>query len=296
MPCYSPLAAHRAEGGGKFIFGSPKGQLACGELSLPCGQCIGCRLDRSVDWAVRVMCESQLHRYSSFVTLTYSDENLPYGGVLHYRHFQLFMKKLRKKLGPVRFFMCGEYGDKLWRPHFHAALFGAAFADRYPWRKSSAGFQLYRSELLDSLWDLGGAEIGDLSFESAAYIARYCMKKITGDGAEAHYGRLVPDTGEVVQLPPEFARMSLRSGIGSDWIDKFKFDVIPRDSVVMHGREVPIPRFFLDRLSEEELGAYQVRRYAALPLDSVDGRYDRLRVREIVARAGMSQHSRSLEL
>lgn len=250
-----------------------------------------------MDWACRVMHESQLHFFSSFITLTYSDEHVPYGGVLHYPHFQLFMKKVRNHLGPTRFFMCGEYGDKLWRPHYHAALFGSAFEDRLPWRKSSAGFQLYRSATLDSLWDFGSAEIGDLSFASAAYIARYCMKKITGDAAQAHYARLVPDTGEIVDLPPEFARMSLRPGVGSAWLDKYKSDIIPRDAVVLDGRQVPIPRYYLDKLSEQELSAYQVRRYQALPLDSIEGRPDRLRIREIVARAGMSIHnvSRSLE-
>lgn len=300
MPCYSPLSAHRAEGGGKLLFGSPRGQLACGELSLPCGQCIGCRLDRSVDWAVRVMHESSLHLSSSFITLTYADQHIPYGGVLHYPHFQSFMKSLRHKVGPVRFFMCGEYGERLWRPHYHAAIFGEGFGDRYPWRKSSGGFQLYRSPLLDSLWDFGSAEIGDLSFESAAYIARYCMKKVTGDAAQAHYARLVPETGEIVDLPPEFIQMSRGGrkqgpgGIGSRWLDKYKSDIIPRDAVILQGRQVPIPRYYLDRLSEVERGEYSVRRYNAV--EFYDTSLDRLRVREIVARAGMSQYSsRSLE-
>lgn len=241
------------------------------------------------------MHESQLYDSSSFITLTYSDEHVPYGGVLHYRHFQLFMKRLRKAMGPTRFFMCGEYGETFRRPHYHAALFGRFFDDRYPWRKSSAGFQLYRSALLESFWDFGGAEIGDLTFESAAYIARYCTKKITGDAAEAHYAKLVPETGEVISVPPEFGRMSLRPGIGSDWLDKFRSDIIPRDAVVMNGRQVPIPRFYLDRLTEDEKSSYDLRRYEALPLDSIDGRADRLRVREICARAAFNTIPRSLE-
>jgi len=239
------------------------------------------------------MHESQLHRFSSFVTLTYSDDHLPYGGVLHYRHFQLFCKKLRKRHGPFRFFMCGEYGDNLYRPHYHAALFGVGFPDRYPWRKSSAGFQLYRSPFLESVWDFGTAEIGELSFDSAAYVARYCMKKRTGKSADEHYARIVPDTGELISLVPEFARMSLRPGIGAQWLDKYVDDILPRDAVVMEGKQVPIPRYYLDRVSEDQRSAYVLRRYAASE-GGVDSSPERLRVREIVARAGVSFKTRSL--
>jgi len=237
------------------------------------------------------MHESQLHQFSSFVTLTYDDTHIPYGGVLHYRHYQLFMRKLRKRLPSVRFFMCGEYGEQLARPHYHAALFGAAFEDRYPWRKSAAGFQLYRSPSLESLWDFGGAEIGDLSFESAAYVARYCLKKYVGKGKEAHYEKLVFDTGEVIQAVPEFMRCStggrFGKGIGARWLDLFKGDLLPRDAVVMDGKQVPIPRYYLDRLTEDERSGYTMRRYAASE-GGIDSRPDRLRVREIVAQAGMS--------
>lgn len=307
MPCYSPLTAYRSEGGGPLIFGNPRGQCEVGELSLPCGQCIGCRLDRSVDWAVRIMCESQMHEYSSFVTLTYADENVPYGGDLHYRHYQLFMKRLIKKVGPVRFFMCGEYGDMLHRPHYHACLFGVFFADRREWRTSSAGFQLYRSELLESVWPHGHCEIGDLSFESAAYVARYCTKKITGKMADAHYERLVPDTGEIINLTPEFANMSRggrakTGGIGDSWLKKYRSDIFPRGAVVMDGREVPLPRFFVEKLTVEQqeslsMAAYLRRMKSWHVSNSKEESPERLRVREIVARAGLmhSQSNRSLD-
>jgi len=294
VPCYHPLQAWRQEGGGKPIFGSPRGQLEAGELSLPCGRCVGCRLDRSVSWAVRVMHESQMHDSSAFVTLTYDDEHIPYGGVLHYKHFQLLMRKLRKRVPGVRFFMCGEYGEKLFRPHYHAALFGISFGDRYPWRKSSAGFQLYRSPSLDALWDFGTAEIGELSFDSAAYVARYCMKKITGDQAEAHYARLVPDTGEIIQLPAEFMRCSLKPGIGASWLQAFRSDLFAFDACIMDGKTVPIPRFYKDRFTSDELSDYTMRRYAVSE-GSDEGSLERLRVREIVARAGLSLKLRNLE-
>lgn len=293
MGCYSPLQAWKPEGGGKLQFSRAAGPEV-GEISLPCGQCIGCRLDHSVGWATRVMHESQMHKHCCFVTLTYSDAKLPYGGVLHYRHFQLFMKRLRRALGPVRFFMCGEYGERSWRPHYHACLFGAAFGDRYHWRTSSAGFPLFRSPLLESFWEFGSAELGELSFESAAYVARYCTKKITGDRAEAHYCRTVPETGEVISLPPEFAKMSLKPGIGFPWFEKYKSDLFARDSVNIHGRDLPIPRFYKNLFTDDELSDYSVRRYQALQ-GGVDGSYDRLRVREICTRARMSFNFRSLE-
>jgi len=250
------------------------------------------------------MHEASLHFSSHFITLTYDDAHIPYGGVLHHRHFQLFFKKLRKRFGcfdPVcfqhvpRFFMCGEYGDQLGRPHYHAAVFGLQLSDLYPWRMSSAGFQLFRSPILEKIWDLGAVEVGELSFDSAAYVARYCMKKRTGKDQAQHYERFVPDTGELISLPPEYARMSLRPGVGANWLAQFKGDIIPRDQVVLEGRQVPIPRYYLDKLSEDERGAYNVRRYNALPLDSIDGRPDRLRVREIVALAGISFKTRPLE-
>lgn len=240
------------------------------------------------------MHESQMHDSSVFVTLTYDDDHIPYGGVLHYKHFQLFMRKLRKRVPGVRFFMCGEYGDKLFRPHYHAALFGLSLADRYPWRKSSAGFQLFRSPLLDSLWEFGSAEFGELSFESAAYVARYCMKKITGEMAEGHYARLVPETGEIISLVPEFMRCSLKPGIGASWFEAFRSDLFSYDAVLMDGKTLPIPRFYRDRFSSDELHDYTMRRYDS-SVGSCEASPERLRVREIVARAGLSLKLRSLE-
>lgn len=292
MACYCPLEAYKPEGGGKLVF-SPKGALTIGCIHIPCGQCIGCRLDRSVLWATRIMHESRMHKFSSFVTLTYDDEHLPYGGCLHYRHFQLFMKRLRKKLGPVRFFMCGEYGDQFGRPHYHAALFGVAFGDRTPWRKSSAGFQLYRSKVLEAAWDFGGAEIGDLSFESAAYVARYCTKKVTGDMAESHYAKLVPETGELIQIPPEFARMSLKPGIGTDWFRKYGGHAIEHGFVIMDGRKLPVPKYYHSLMELADLDEFEFRSFERNKQVDFDNSSERLRVREIVTRARYNVNQRS---
>ena len=130
-------------------------------LQLPCGRCIGCRLERSRQWAMRCVHEASLSPYNSFITLTYDDAHLPYRSDLDYPAFQRFLKRLRKTASsPVRFYMCGEYGPLTQRPHYHACLFNFDFADKTYWRTSDAGSRCYRSELLDRLWGLGHAECG----------------------------------------------------------------------------------------------------------------------------------------
>lgn len=240
------------------------------------------------------MHETRLHEFSSFVTLTYDDAHLPYGETLHYPHFQLFMKRLRKRFEPhkLRFFCCGEYGDTFGRPHYHAAIFGAAFGDRKPWRKSGAGFQLYRSALLEAAWDFGGAEIGDLSFDSAAYVARYCTKKITGDRAEGHYAKLVPETGEIVARVPEFARMSLKPGIGAGWFDRYGQHALDHGFVIVDGRKLPVPKFYKSRMSPGDLDEFEYSRFVDTKDLDFDNSPDRLRVREIVTRARFNFNQR----
>lgn len=233
----------------------PRGDVL-GSLELRCGQCIACRLERSRQWAVRCMHEASLYRANSFVTLTYDDSHLE-SLSLRYRDFQLFCKKARRKLGPFRFFMCGEYGESEWRPHFHSAMFGVHFGDRYPWRRSASGFQLYRSATLEGLWPHGNSEIGDVTFESAAYIARYVTKKVTGDAAAEHYARVDPRTGELVQLEPEFCQMSRggrggQGGIGAPWFRKYQREVFPRDRVVIRGAEARPPRSYMELLRKSD--------------------------------------------
>lgn len=272
-------------------------------LSIPCGQCVGCRLERSRQHGVRCMHESRMHAENSFVTLTYNNESLPKNKSLDYRHWQLFAKKLRFHRGPFRFFMCGEYGDLNRRPHFHACLFGMDFPDRKYWRMSDSGFRLYRSAILDSLWGNGNCEIGDVSFDSAAYVARYCMKKITGDKAKSHYEQLDLDTGEITWLTPEFCHASnggnskstWKGGIGRGFFDKFKDEMYPLDRVIVNGQEARPPRYYDSMLSEEDLLWIKKCRIdkAALRLD--DCTPERLRVREIVTRARLDFKVRPLE-
>ena len=297
MACFSPLTAWQLESG-EVVF-AERGKVRR-ELTLPCGQCVGCRLERSRQWAVRCMHEASLHEANAFITLTYSPENLPADGSLHYEHFQLFMKRLRKRVGcPVRFYMCGEYGERNWRPHFHACIFGYSFPDKVLFKRGATpNLSLYTSGVLSSIWTDGFASVGQLSFDSAAYVARYVMKKVTGNAAQCHYAKLDLATGEIRTLVPEFNRMSLRPGIGADWFFKYHSEVYPRDGVVVNGVLAKPPRYY-DKLLTEYRPAtaefVELLRYRASMEVSADNTAERLRVREAVTHARLSFKQRSLE-
>ena len=263
MPCYKPLSAYQslhedARGKREVVFGNcvdSKGR-ACAPILLPCGQCIGCRLERSRQWAVRIMHEASLHERNCFLTLTFNDEHVPSDYSLNVGTFQKFMKRYRKLCGPVRFFHCGEYGELNFRPHYHAIIFGHDFPDKIQ-SNVSANNPLFVSPTLNRLWPFGFASIGDVTFESAAYVARYITKKVTGDLAESHYQRVIEATGEIVNVAPEYTTMSRRPGIGAGWFDKFGGEVYPLDRVVMRGREMRPPRAYDQYLEARDIEIFK---------------------------------------
>jgi len=299
VACYRPLTAWKLTTG-EIVFAARRGQDHLAELSLPCGQCVGCRLERSRQWAIRCVHESQMHEHSLFVTLTYSDEHLPEDSSLDYRHFQLFMKRLRKHFvgTTIRFYMCGEYGDETLRPHYHACLFGVFFADRRKIGQSSDGSVLYTSHTLESLWGKGNVSFGDVTFESAGYVARYICKKVTGLRAAAHYEVVCPVTGEIFQRKPEFSQMSLKPGIGYSWFEKYKAEVYPLDRIVIRGREMKPPKYY-DKLLELESNFLsddlEYSRYQRAVMRKDDNTEARLAVREKCAKAKLSFKLRSLK-
>lgn len=281
MPCYTPLKAYRADGGG-VVFSSKEG-FTDRPLELPCGQCVGCRVARSRQWALRIVHESQMHGANSFITLTYDQEHLPEDWSLDVEHWKCFMKALRRRVGKVRYYHCGEYGDENLRPHYHACLFGVDFArDRYRW-SGSGDRTLYRSPTLEEAWGRGHALIGNLTFESAAYVARYVVKKRTGPQAEEHYRRINPETGEVHQVKPEYATMSRRPGLGATFFDRYVDDMYPRDEVIHAARRFRPPRFYDERLPEDELLAVKAKRRDAAERHKADLTPERLKTREFVA-------------
>lgn len=249
MPCFSPLRAWRSKDvnpdtGKRSIIWKHTEALCSGafELLIPCGKCIGCRLKRASEWAIRCVHEAQLHDVNTFITLTYDDKSLPPNGSLVKKDWQMFMRRLRKRVDvPIRFYMAGEYGEKQKRPHYHACLFGFDFEDKYFFKKSRSGEDLFRSPMLEELWPYGHSTIGAVTYESAAYVARYITKKIGGSREIEHYGGeiLDPDTGELtLKRLPEFNLMSRKPGIAADWIDEYSSDIYPSDEVVLSGKRV----------------------------------------------------------
>ena len=297
MTCYRPIDAYIAKGktaNGKQIitFTRPKGTYI-NDIKLPCGQCIGCRLTRSVIWATRCVHEQQMHDRNCFLTLTYDDKHLPNDRSLKHEHFQKFIRALRKKIYPkrVRYFMAGEYTDD-WRPHYHAIIFGYDFPDKVRTLQNDIGNSYYISSQVSEVWKKGFHIITDTNFETAAYVARYCTKKITGDLADEHYNRHIVDiddtTGEVkymadVQLAPEYARMSNRPGIGREWFSKFKSDCYPSDYLIQDGRKLPIPKYY-DKIFESEdeynHAVIKQRRKTQAMLNAAENCDSRLRQRE----------------
>lgn len=303
MPCYHPLRA--------FLVSGPQGKgisFSSGTvgqaLSLPCGRCIGCRLERARQWAVRIMHEAKMHDENAFLTLTYDSEHLPPRGTLCVPDVQKFLKRLRSRLFPerIRFFLCGEYGEKLGRPHYHAIVFGFSFPDKLP--ISEAGeFTEYTSELLSETWGLGSARLGSVSFDSACYVANYATKKIVGskDIVDAHYRGLVP----------EFLLMSRRPGIGRSWIDKFGPEVFQSDEIIVRGLQARPPRYYdqvhkavapesyerVAAVRSEKAGRLEsfVLKSGEVVFVSPSCNARRLVVRETVARAKLALKSRRLE-
>ena len=285
--------------GGEIIF-NPHRQDTVADLTLPCGQCVGCRLERSRQWAIRCVHEASLHKDNCFITLTYAPEHLPADNSLNYRDFQLFMKRLRKRFpeSKIRFYMCGEYGENFGRPHFHACLFNWNFPDRKLFFTSKHGDKVYRSDTLEELWPFGLCSIGEVTFKSAAYVARYIMKKVTGQRAFAHYHEVDADgVSRETMRTPEFTKMSLKPGIGSDWLDKYKSDVYPHDYVIINGKKVKPPRYYDKKYMQSDPFDYdelEFHRFSRAREKLHDNTPERLVVREEVLQAKLSKLKRNL--
>lgn len=247
MPCYHPVKVTVKR---KAIL--PGGIRVFDKQTVPCGTCLGCRAEQARQWSVRIMHERAMHESSWFLTLTYNEDEIPEFGSLRPPHLAAFFKAIRRDgaQGPISYYACGEYGDRTQRPHYHAALFGCDFIDRDHLR-NAGGHPVWRSDDLEDYWGRGNCEFGTLTHASAAYIAGYVRKKVSKKVNPDNYLRVDPDTGELVQLEGEFARMSLRPAIGRRWIEKYWRDVYPRDFVVVEGHEMKPPRYY-DKWMERE--------------------------------------------
>jgi hypothetical protein len=303
MKCTSPLLAYRWEG--KIVFNSPF-PFARG-FNLPCGRCSMCRLNYARQWAVRCVDEAQMHESSSFITLTFNPESLlnrenPWS--LNVKDFQLFMKKLRnlhtKK--SIRFFHCGEYGEENKRPHYHALIFNHNFPDKKLW-KIRDGISLYISKELESIWPYGFSTIGEVTFQSASYVARYSMKKVHGDEAEDYY-KHISENGKVTPIKPQYCTMSRKPGLGDTWLKKFHTDVFPHDYIVREKHEMKPPRYYLEQLNNEKHELYNPTLYEEIkknrqkqmddPIEGYGPEQDRLWVQEEVKQQALKRLIRNL--
>lgn len=277
MPCYSPLKGWRDAETGAW---RSKASGCDVEMEVACGSCLGCRLDRSRMWAIRLVHEASLYEFGNgnvFVTLTYRDRiectpeqerlglYIPDDWSLAKRHFQLFMKRLRRlyKSRKIKYYHCGEYGAKckhgvdlnehkcevcnFGRPHYHAILFNISFHDLVKYNLVNGEYRYY-SPLLSQIWGYGFCDVGAVNFESAAYVARYCLKKKDGLMAEDWY--LDKETGAFYQ--PEYSTMS--NGIGQGFYLSNKSDMFPSDEVPVHGSGVfkGVPRYYEKLFADED--------------------------------------------
>lgn len=276
MSCTSPLPASRGAAG-QVLVGRASNQ-GTSPFEVPCGQCADCRLTHARSWATRAVHEKQVPaldrnlftddaagasafedalQRSSFVTLTYDEEHLPPDRSLQLPDVQRFMKRLRKTLGPCRFLHCGEYGPKTLRPHYHFLIYGHDFLKGSSPCISKSGENSWTSPELEQLWPFGIHQVGELTFDSACYVARYVMKKRTRPNAsdpvvrrdqwkryDDAYQRVDPTTGECWYVKPEYVTMSRNPGLGAAWFEKYGGEVFPRDRVVQKGLEMKPPKFY----------------------------------------------------
>lgn len=243
------------------------------DIELPCGQCIGCRLDYAKQWATRIMLESQEHENNYFITLTYNAENLPtkpvygidketgeiidqgYKMVLQKKDFQDFMKRLRERYRDkgwtnIRFFARGEYGDESGRPHYHAILFNCPIPDLEPFFINHEHQQVYLSPLIEQIWGKGQVSIGEVTYQSAAYVARYIMKKQKGETA-------LPKDEE------EFTLMSRKPGIAEKYFRENMHKLKATDEIILlmrKGKSVAVkpPRYYEKMLEEVDKVSYDI--------------------------------------
>lgn len=239
MPCEKPRKAWRPAAGGPILFNQqPTNGHAYSPIEIPCGACILCRQEQARQWGVRITHEAQLYEESSFITLSYSDDNLPPFGGLQYNDLVKFWKRLRKRHGKLRYYAVGEYGDESLRPHYHACVFGLAFTTNRKILRTTPSM-LWTNPELEDAWPLGHVAVGALNFQTAQYTASYVLKKIkTGQ----QYVRVDEQTGELIPLEQPRAFMS--KNLGKRWYDLHGGYTHHHDVVIINGRKQKPPKAY----------------------------------------------------
>ena len=290
MACFRPIYGWQKEPGAPLQFGAERPNTR--HVDIPCGYCLGCRLTKSRGWAIRCMHEAHMHKQNCFITLTYDEAHYQPG--LNYADFKRFIRRVVAEKGPTRYFMCGEYGEKLKRPHFHAILFGQTFTDAKDFGKT------HISEQLTKLWGKGNTSVDQATYQSAGYVARYTVKKQYGKQNEKHYERIDIQTGEIIKVRPEFAQMSRRPGIGQTFIEKYWPEIyLARDAVITPGGKTNTPPKYYDKwLKEHQIELKECKdyeRYKNSRTFEKDTTPERLTAREINAAENIKRKIRTLE-
>jgi len=248
MPCAAPLRAYKAANGRLVFWKATQWQYHVEPytgLQVPCGNCIVCREEQARQSAVRITHEAQTHEESSFLTPTYNDANIPPYGSLRYEDLTKFLKRLRKHLGPIRYYAVGEYGDESLRPHYHICLFGHAFTEGRVIVQEKPHLQ-WEQEWLTRCWGLGRVRIGALTFETARYTASYVTKKLR---SKQRYVRIDEETGELVAVEQPRAMMS--DNLGRQWWDNYGRHLENNDYVIINGKKQKPPKAYDRWLGEE---------------------------------------------
>jgi len=295
MACFDPLIAHRivnqSTGLISIVF-KPVGKIV-ETFQVPCGKCVGCRLENSRNWSIRCQHEYLSHDKSYFLTLTYATKYLPENRSLKLSDMQLFWKRLRKNQEQygrkIRYLMCGEYGALRGRPHYHAIVFGLHIPDLM-YHSPGRDYSLMTSETIQSIWGFGKVIIGQANMQTASYVSRYVTKKIPKD-------KLAP--GQV----PEFIRMSRNPGLGTDFYKKYHSDIYTADVLIIEspdGRKFKLrpPRAY-DKLYERdhpaEFELLKERRRQHALTQNKDNSRDRLAVKKHLADVFVNRYKRSVD-
>lgn len=310
MVCYHPLtciypSVPREDGKRPLLFKPTQGMLVEKDspiirdlidyevingfkIKVPCGKCIGCRLDYSRHWALRSMHEAKMHDKNCFVTLTFNDDHIPDDRSVHKEYIRSWLKRFRKKYGEgIRYMLCGEYGEKYQRPHYHILFYGFDFPDKYVYSERRGNIY-YRSPGLEDIWreaysseSNGFSIIGDVEFESSAYVARYVTKKVFGHKADKYYkGR-----------EPEFLLTSRMPGLGNEFFYKYYSDMFNLGYCLIDNKgrkfKAPIPRYYVNLMQEFNPNIYNLYKvdklkymYENMFKENLDETRERLDVRE----------------
>lgn len=308
MTCYNTIEGYRQayenENGKRPVRFSNSEGFRHNKMFIPCGKCVGCKLEYARQYAVRCYHEAKMHEANSFITLTYRPEEQPEDRSVSKREIQLFLKRLRKILGKeIRYFATGEYGEKGWKPHYHLIIFGYDFPDKVLKTVSAKGNDLYISQTLGKAWTKGFHSIGTVTMETASYVARYCMKKI--DIVTHEDGRiplLDRETGEYLILQPEFTLCSKGrkrgEGLGGKWFKQYWKDVYPKDFLTIEGDKHKPPKYYDDLMEDinpKLIKEVKEKRLKYMLQKRQESTMARAYVKETVKKAQISVMTRDLE-